>query len=52
LIGIDHVAFEIPHGSDVLAVANQGEGQQIEGQVGAWALDPSLDSDSVTTLFW
>jgi glucosylceramidase len=50
LTGIDHVAFENPDGSHVLVVTNQGEGQQIQCQVGARALDLSLDSDSVTTL--
>src|SRR5712692_1807309 len=52
LRGIDHVAFENPDGDRVLVITNQGDGQQVECQVGAQALNLTLDADSVTTLLW
>jgi glucosylceramidase len=52
LRGIDHVAFENPDGSRVLVITNQGDGQQVECQVGAQALSLTVDADSVTTLIW
>ena len=52
LRGIDHVAFENPDGSRVLVVTNQGDGREIECQVGGQALNLTVDADSVTTLLW
>ncbi len=52
LRGIDHVAFENPDGSRVLVITNQGEGREVECQVGAQALNLTVDADSVTTLLW
>jgi glucosylceramidase len=52
LAGIDHVAVENPDGSYILVVTNQGEGKQIQSQIGAKALDLTLDRDSVTTIRW
>ena len=52
LHGIDHVAFENPDGSRVLVITNQGDGQQVECQVGTQALNLTVDADSVTTLLW
>jgi glucosylceramidase len=46
------VAFENPDGSHVLVITNQGDGQQVECQVGSQALNLTVDADSVTTLLW
>jgi O-glycosyl hydrolase len=46
------VAFENPDGRRVLVITNQGDGQQVECQVGGQALSLTLDADSVTTLLW
>jgi len=52
LNNIDHVAFQNPDGSFALVLTNRGEQQQIQCNVGAQAMDVTLDSGSITTLVW
>jgi glucosylceramidase len=52
LANVDHVAVQNPDGSFALVLTNRGDQQQIRCQVGAQALDLSLEPGSVTTLVW
>jgi glucosylceramidase len=52
LNNIDHVACQNPDGGVVLVLTNRGEKQTVRCQLGAKAMDVTLDPESVTTLAW
>jgi O-glycosyl hydrolase len=52
LNNIDHVACQNPDGGFVLVLTNRGEKQTVRCQLGAKAMDVTLDPESVTTLVW